>query len=167
MTRLVLTGLLLFHAAAAQTGVAGIGLAAKLADQYGLPPPGSGGIYGIGPTLTYASQRLRTRHSLAREFSRDQISATPFVNGPALATKDYQRHQSEALVARPTTFSLAEIKSFPARNSATRASNTSTALRSPTALKKPGPAEATPGSPASSGVRDPAQGAGKCSSITT
>ena len=110
-------------------GVAGVGLAAKLADQYGLLPPDSGGIYGIGETLTYASQRLLTRHSLAREFSRDQISAAPFVNGPALATPDYQRHQSEAfanwklsidgLVARPTTFSLAEIKSFPARSQIT------------------------------------------------
>ena len=110
-------------------GVAGIGLAAKLADQYGLLPPDSGGIYGIGETLTYASQRLLTRHSLAREFSRDQISAAPFVNGPALATPDYQRHQREAfanwklsidgLVARPTTFSLAAIKSIPARSQIT------------------------------------------------
>ena len=34
-----------------------------------------------GETLTYASQRLLTRHSLAREFPRSQISKPPFANG--------------------------------------------------------------------------------------
>jgi hypothetical protein len=50
-------------------GVSGLGVAANLAQKYGLIPPDHGGIYGLGETLTYASQRLLTRHSLAREFS--------------------------------------------------------------------------------------------------
>ena len=50
------------------------------ADRYGLIPPDHGGIYGLGETLTYASQRLLTRHSLAREFPRSQISKPPFAN---------------------------------------------------------------------------------------
>ena len=49
-------------------------------DRYGLLPPDHGGIYGPGETMTYAAQRLLTRHSLAREFSRNQISNPPFAN---------------------------------------------------------------------------------------
>src|ERR1700723_2879568 len=72
--KLLVTGL------AATAGVAGLGVAARLAQKYGLIPPDHGGIYGLGETLTYASQRLLTRHSLAREFSRSQISKPPFPN---------------------------------------------------------------------------------------
>jgi len=43
-------------------------------------PPDHGGIYGLGETLTYASQRLLTRHSLAREFHPSQISKPPLAN---------------------------------------------------------------------------------------
>ncbi len=63
--KLITTGL------AATGGVLGLGVAARLAQKYGLIPPDHGGIYGLGETLTYASQRLLTRHSLAREFSRE------------------------------------------------------------------------------------------------
>ena len=69
--KLITTGL------AAAAGVAGLGVAARMAQKYGLVPPDHGGIYGLGETLTYASQRLLTRHSLAREFSRSQISKPP------------------------------------------------------------------------------------------
>jgi hypothetical protein len=71
---------LIMSGIAAATGVAGLGVAARLAQRYGLVPPDHGGIYGLGETLTYASQRLLTRHSLAREFSRSQISNPPFAN---------------------------------------------------------------------------------------
>ncbi len=54
----------------ATAGVSGVGLVGRIAQRYGLIPPDHGGIYGLGETLTYASQRLLTRHSLAREFSR-------------------------------------------------------------------------------------------------
>src|SRR6204780_5769453 len=72
--KLITTGL------AATAGVAGLGVAARIARRYGLIPPDHGGLYGMGETLTYASQRLLTKHSLAREFSRSQISKPPFPN---------------------------------------------------------------------------------------
>src|SRR5271163_2177758 len=65
---------------AATAGASGLGVAARIAQGYGLIPPDHGGIYGLGETLTYACQRLLTRHSLAREFPRSQISKPPFVN---------------------------------------------------------------------------------------
>jgi hypothetical protein len=64
----------LLTAGLATTGVSGLGAAARLADRYGLIPPDHGGLYGPGKTLTYGSQRLLTRHSLAREFSPREIS---------------------------------------------------------------------------------------------
>ncbi len=60
--KLITTGL------AAAAGASGLAAAAKLAARYGLVPPDHGGLYGVGETLTYASQRLITRHTMAREF---------------------------------------------------------------------------------------------------
>jgi len=104
-------------------GASGLVVAAKLANRYGLIPPDSGGIYGPGETLTYAAQRLLTRHSLAREFSHSQISAKPFANEVAPLGDDFKRFQQggfadwrlvvDGLAARPASFSLAELKSFP------------------------------------------------------
>jgi hypothetical protein len=65
---------------AATAGVLGLGAATHFAERFGLVPPDHGGIWGIGETLTYASQRLLTRHSLAREFSPSQISKRPMSN---------------------------------------------------------------------------------------
>ncbi len=59
---------------AVAAGASGIAVAAKVARHHGLIPPDAGGLYGAGETLTYAAQRLLTRHSLAREFSRSEIS---------------------------------------------------------------------------------------------
>ena len=64
---------------AAAAGVAGLAAADRIAQAYGLIPPDGGGIYGPGETLTYASQRLVTRHALAREFPRSMISKAPFM----------------------------------------------------------------------------------------
>src|ERR1700751_3624678 len=72
--KLIITGL------AATAGVSGLGVAARLSQKYGLVPPDHGGIYGLGETLTYASQRLLTKHSLAREFPRSKISKPPLAN---------------------------------------------------------------------------------------
>jgi DMSO/TMAO reductase YedYZ molybdopterin-dependent catalytic subunit len=104
-------------------GAGGLAVAAKIAGRYGLVPPDSGGIYGPGETLTYAAQRLLTRHSLAREFSRSQISAKPLMNEVAPLGDNFQRLQKEGfadwrlnvagMVARPASFSVAELKSFP------------------------------------------------------
>ena len=78
---------------AATAGVAGLGAAARIADRWGLLPPDHGGLYGVSATLTYASQRLITRHSMAREFTRRQISA-PFANGKAPRDDQYVQLQN-------------------------------------------------------------------------
>jgi DMSO/TMAO reductase YedYZ molybdopterin-dependent catalytic subunit len=118
--KLIVTGL------AATGGVTGVGIAVHLANKYGLVPPDGGGIYGPGETLTYAAQRLLTRHSLAREFSRSQISAKPLANELAPFSDDFKRFQAnkftdwrlsiDGLVDRPTSFSVAQIKSYPSRS---------------------------------------------------
>jgi DMSO/TMAO reductase YedYZ molybdopterin-dependent catalytic subunit len=121
--KLIYTGL------AAAAGVSGLGLAASLAQKYGLVPPDHGGLYGLGETLTYASQRLLTSHSLAREFPRSQISKAPFANGKPPQGEAYQRFQAGAfagwrldvdgMVARPASFKLAELRSYPSRSQIT------------------------------------------------
>jgi DMSO/TMAO reductase YedYZ molybdopterin-dependent catalytic subunit len=108
---------------AATAGVSGLAVAANLADRYGLIPPDHGGIYGPGETLTYSTQRLLTRHSLAREFPRGQISKTPFPNGEPLETEEFKSLQAgefadwklaiDGMVARPSSLSLEELRSFP------------------------------------------------------
>lgn len=114
---LLTTGLL------ATAGAAGLGVAAKLADYYGLIPPDSGVLYGTGETLNYAAFRLFGRHALAREFAQSQISKDPYANPLRPLGAEFQRLQAggfadwrlaiDGLVARPTSFSLAEIKNFP------------------------------------------------------
>jgi len=108
---------------AAVAGASGIAVAARVARHHGLIPPDAGGLYGAGETLTYAAQRLLTRHSMAREFSRAEISANPFANEVDPLGDEFQRLQAASFVdwrvtvdgmaARPASLSLAEIKSFP------------------------------------------------------
>jgi DMSO/TMAO reductase YedYZ molybdopterin-dependent catalytic subunit len=115
--QLITTGL------ASLTGAAGLAAAAKLADRYGLIPPDHGGIYGVGETLTYAAQRvLMSRRSLAREFSRSEISRVAPVNGGPPESDAYRRLLSggfadwrltiDGLVARPASLSLADLKRY-------------------------------------------------------
>jgi DMSO/TMAO reductase YedYZ molybdopterin-dependent catalytic subunit len=114
---------------AAAAGVTGLGVAAQLAEKYGLVPPDHGGIWGLGETLTYASQRLLTRHSMAREFSRSQISERPLANELAPPNDAFKRLQAgkfvdwrvtvDGLVDRPSSFSLDQIKSYPSRSQIT------------------------------------------------
>jgi len=122
--KLITTGL------ATAASVSGLAVAARLADRYGLIPPDHNGIYGAGETLTYAAQRvLMSRHSLAREFSRSEISKVAPVNGGPPENDDYQRLLAghfadwrltiDGLVARPSSWSLAELKRFPARSQIT------------------------------------------------
>jgi DMSO/TMAO reductase YedYZ molybdopterin-dependent catalytic subunit len=122
--KLILRGL------AAAAGVTGLGVSARIAQKYGLVPPDHSGIYGIGETLTYASQRLLTRHSLAREFSRSQISKRPLANEIPPLTEAFKRHQAggfadwrvsvDGMVDRPASFSLAQLKSYPSRSQITQ-----------------------------------------------
>jgi DMSO/TMAO reductase YedYZ molybdopterin-dependent catalytic subunit len=123
--KLITTGL------ATAAGVSGLAVAAKLANHYGLIPPDYGGVYGIGETLTYGAQRLlmSSRHSFAREFNRSQVSKVIPVSGPPPETDPYQRDLAgqfanwrltvDGLVARPTSFSLDELKRFPWRSNIT------------------------------------------------
>ena len=114
---------------AATAGASGLAVAARLAHRYGLIPPDHGGIYGVGETMTYASQRMLTSHSLAREFPRSQISKAPFANGKPPKDEAFQRLQAgmfadwrltvDGMVARPASFSLAELKSYPSRSQIT------------------------------------------------
>jgi len=111
---------------AAAAGATGLAVAAKLAGRYGLIPPDSGGVYGPGETLTYAVQRLLTRHSMAREFSRSQISAKPLMNEVDPPSDEFKRLQEgrfadwrvavDGMVAQPRSFTLAELKSYPQRS---------------------------------------------------
>jgi len=114
---------------AATAGVSGLAVAANFAKPYGLVPPDSGGIYGPGETLTYAAQRLLTRHSLAREFPRSMISKVPFANAIPPLNDAFKRLQGGAfadwrlsidgMVAQPASLSLADLRSFPVRSQIT------------------------------------------------
>src|SRR5882724_1620497 len=114
---------------AAAAGLSGLAVAGRIADRYGLVPPDHGGIYGPGETLTYAAQRLLTRQSLAREFSRSQISNPPFANETAPPSEDFKRLQAggfkdwrlaiDGLVAQPASLSLDDVKRFPVRRQIT------------------------------------------------
>jgi DMSO/TMAO reductase YedYZ molybdopterin-dependent catalytic subunit len=111
---------------ATAAGASGLVVAAKFAAHYGLIPPDSGGVFGPGETLTYAAQRLLTRHSLAREFSPSEISKSPFANEVNPLGDDFRHLQQggfadwrltiDGMVAHPTSLSLADLKSFPQRS---------------------------------------------------
>src|ERR1700693_5291066 len=121
--KLIPTGL------AVTAGGSGLAVAATVARRYGLIPPDGGGLYGPGETLTYAAQRLMTRHSLAREFNPNQVSKPPFANEVSPLGDAFQRLQEGAftdwrltvdgMVARPASFSLGELKSLPWRSQIT------------------------------------------------
>jgi DMSO/TMAO reductase YedYZ molybdopterin-dependent catalytic subunit len=122
--KLITTGL------ATAAGVSGLTVAARLADRYGLIPPDHFGLYGVGQTLTYAAQRILTsRHSMAREFSRSDISKVCPINGDPPEDETYQRLLAgrfadwrlsvSGLVARPAVFSLEDLKRYPSRTQIT------------------------------------------------
>ncbi len=121
--KLITTGL------GAAAGVAGLAVADRLARRYGLVPPDHRGIYGPGETLTYASQRLLTTHSLAREFPRSMISKTPFANETAPPSDAFKRHQAvgfsdwrlvvDGMVANPLSLSLSDLRSMSRRSQIT------------------------------------------------
>ena len=115
---------------AATAGAVGLDAAYRLANRYGLIPPDHGGLYGIGETLTYASQRLlMSHHSLAREFNRSEISKAFPINGPPPEDETYERLLGDnffswrlvvsGLVSRPASFSLPQLKAWPSRSQIT------------------------------------------------
>jgi DMSO/TMAO reductase YedYZ molybdopterin-dependent catalytic subunit len=122
--KLITTGL------AAAAGLAGLDGAARIADRYGFLAPDHSGLFGAGEALTYGAQRiLMAHHSLAREFNRSEISKITPVNGEPPKTDPYERLLADGfaawrlkvdgLVARPSTFSLAELKRLPSRSQIT------------------------------------------------
>jgi DMSO/TMAO reductase YedYZ molybdopterin-dependent catalytic subunit len=121
--KLITTGL------AATAGVAGLAAASRVVRHYGLIPPDCSGIYGPGETLTYAAQRLLTKHSMAREFPRNMISKVPFANATAPPNEAFKRHQAagfsdwrlsvDGMVAHPASLSLTDLKSLPVHNQIT------------------------------------------------
>jgi DMSO/TMAO reductase YedYZ molybdopterin-dependent catalytic subunit len=121
--KLIVTGV------AATAGAAGLAAAANISRRYGLIPPDCRGPYGAGETLTYAAQRILTRHSLAREFPRGMISKSPFANEVPPPSDEFKRHQANGfrdwrldvggLVQHPTSFSLADLHSLPIHNQIT------------------------------------------------
>jgi DMSO/TMAO reductase YedYZ molybdopterin-dependent catalytic subunit len=115
--------------AAAVAGAGGLAVAARLAKRYGLVPPDDGGIFGPGETLTYAVQRVLTMHGPVRQFPRSMISKNPFANETAPPSNDFQQMEAkgfkdwrltvDGMVARPTTFSLADLESLPVHSQIT------------------------------------------------
>jgi DMSO/TMAO reductase YedYZ molybdopterin-dependent catalytic subunit len=120
----------LLRAGVAAAGASGLVAAAEIARRYGLIPPDHTGLYGVGETLTYASQRvLMATHSLAREFSRGEISKVIPINGDPPESDAYQRLLArdfsawrltvDGLVTRPRTFSLEDLRRLPSRSQIT------------------------------------------------
>ena len=121
--KLIATGL------AGVAGASGLAVAARLAQRYGLVPPDDTGLYGPGETLTYAAQRLLTRHSLAREFPRSMISKAPFANETAPLGEEFKRQQAAGfrdwrlevggMVQHPLSLSVADLRSMTRRSQIT------------------------------------------------
>ena len=110
-------------------GVTGLTAADRIARRYGLIPPDCGGIYGPGETLTYAAQRLMTRHALAREFPRSMISKMPFMNETPPPSEEFKRQQAagfrewhlvvEGMVDHPLSLSVPELRALATRSQIT------------------------------------------------
>jgi DMSO/TMAO reductase YedYZ molybdopterin-dependent catalytic subunit len=119
----------LIAAGAVGAGLTGVAVAARAFDRFGLLPPDAGGVYGPGHTLTYAAQRLITRHSMAKEFPPEKISRKPFANGRPFKSEAYEalraagftdwRLEIGGLVSTPASFSVATLKSYPSRRQIT------------------------------------------------
>ena len=113
-------------------GTAAGGAAALLIRRYGFVPPDHTGVLGVGHTMTYTGQRLLLRHQpLAREFRREHISSNfPAINTILPEDIAYRRDMTQGfsewrltvdgLVARPSEFSLAELRSLPSRTQITQ-----------------------------------------------
>jgi DMSO/TMAO reductase YedYZ molybdopterin-dependent catalytic subunit len=114
---------------AVAAGATGLAAADRLARRYGLVPPDGSTVYGPGETLTYAAQRLLASGSLAREFPRSMISASPFLNETSPFTDNFKRQQSrnfadwrltvEGAVAHPTSFSVSDLRALGRRSQIT------------------------------------------------
>ena len=131
-----MTRRLISRRAALVTGLTGAG-GYLLTRNLGELPPTYGHILRMADNMTYAAHRvLLPGQALAREYSRGDISSFPAIGttSPADAGRSgsdiYARLQRDAfadwrlsvegLVARPATFSLADLKRLPSRTQITR-----------------------------------------------
>lgn len=115
---------------AATAGAAGIAAASRLAGRYGLLPPDCGAVYGLGKTLTYASHRLLAGDSFAQEFPSSKISKAPFAKLRPFKIEAFDRMRAgnfvdwrvevDGMVARPSSFSLSDLKGLPSRTQITQ-----------------------------------------------
>ncbi len=130
MSKLISRRKLITAALGTVAGASGLAVAARLANRYGLIPPDHGGIFGVGETLTYASQRLlMSGNSRAREFDRSEISKVAPVMYKPPEDETFQRWRAgsftdwrlviDGLVERPASFSLAELRGYPSRTQIT------------------------------------------------
>jgi DMSO/TMAO reductase YedYZ molybdopterin-dependent catalytic subunit len=120
---------LITTAVAATAGVSGLAVAGRIAKRYGLIPPDCRGIYAPGETLTYATHRLLTANSLAREFPRSMISKMPFANETDPPTEAFKRSEAagfadwrlavDGMVAHPLSLSVADLRSLAKRSQIT------------------------------------------------
>ena len=118
------------------TGLAGAG-GFLLTRNIGELPPTYGHILRMADNVTYAAHRvLLPGESLAREYSRSDISSFPAIGTTSPAevgrsgSEEYARLQRdgfndwrlsiEGKVARPGSYSLADLKRFPSRSQITR-----------------------------------------------
>ena len=111
-------------------GLSGLGFAGRIASRYGLLPPDDRGIFGPGEALTYATQHLLTRHSLAREFPRNMISTAPFANVVTPTGEAFQRMKAagfagwtlavDGMVSHPLTLTIADLRALAVRGQITQ-----------------------------------------------
>src|SRR3954462_14384292 len=131
------TSRLITRRAAIATGVAAIGGLVFTRYPRDLPPT-YGNLLRMGDTLTYAAHRtLLPAQSLVREYRVGDLTSFPAIGttNPAASVKsrlgdEYRREQAgsfadwrlivEGRVARPRSFSLAELKQLPSRTQITR-----------------------------------------------
>lgn len=114
---------------AAAAGASGLAVAGRLTSRYGLIPPDHGVLWGAGETMTYACQRILTTRTPAREFPRSMISKAPFANEVVPLNAEFKGLQAggfkdwrlsvDGMVARPTAFSLSDLRRFPIRSQIT------------------------------------------------
>ncbi len=100
-------------------------------------PPTCGNVLRMGDSFTYGAQRALLGQSLVREYRLQDVTSFPATGttDPGVTVKSklgesYRRLQGgafadwrlsvEGSVARPRTFSLAELKQFPSRTQITR-----------------------------------------------
>ena len=101
-------------------------------------PPTYGNLLRMGDNLTYVAHRvLLPQQALVREYSESDITSFPAIgttdpgaSGTPERARDYSRMDVgafadwrlsvEGLVARPRTFSMAELKALPSRTQITR-----------------------------------------------